>query len=345
MDIKPNRPVARLLLTGLATICLLFFPKSMLHAAPASPKPVPDAKQILQDRKQLLEQVSAISGIPWYNLAAVDQYERTLVIAKKKPARPGLLAISISEWEWAGLTNPNPQDQNTQTISLFGGKGRDGNGDGLADRNDDLDVLTSLTVDLLKYGVSPEHFHTGLEKYYHNSRAVQRIEQFAKLYATFDTLDLDEHTFVLPLGSSYSYRSTWGASRGWGGDRIHEGTDLFAGYGVPVRSASYGIIEIKGWNSYGGWRVGVRDLNNVYHYFAHLSSFYKGLSIGDIVKPGQIIGYVGSSGYGKPGTSGKFPPHLHYGLYRDNGTTDWSFDPYPHLRKWEREERQRGRKP
>lgn len=40
-----------------------------------------------------------------------------------------------------------------------------------------------------------------------------------------------------------------------------------------------------------------------------------------------------------PGTSGKFPPHLHYGMYKDNGYTEWSFDPYPYLKQWERQER------
>ncbi|NEU03096.1 peptidase M23, partial [Escherichia coli] len=54
-----------------------------------------------------------------------------------------------------------------------------------------------------------------------------------------------------------------------------------------------------------------------------------------------VIGSVGSSGYGPPGTAGKFPPHLHYGMYKDNGRTEWSFDPYPHLRAWERYEYQK----
>lgn len=37
--------------------------------------------------------------------------------------------------------------------------------------------------------------------------------------------------------------------------------------------ASYEVIEILGWNEYGGWRVGVRDNDNTYHYFAHLAYF------------------------------------------------------------------------
>jgi murein DD-endopeptidase MepM/ murein hydrolase activator NlpD len=98
---------------------------------------------------------------------------------------------------------------------------------------------------------------------------------------------------------------------------------------------------MKGWNRFGGWRIGIRDINNNYHYFAHLSGFAKDLKVGQLVEPGTLIGGVGSSGYGPPGTSGKFPPHLHYGLYKDNGFTEWSYDPYPHLRLWERQERNR----
>ena len=82
----------------------------------------------------------------------------------------------------------------------------------------------------------------------------------------------------------------------------------------------------------------------MYHYYAHLSGFSKQIEQGKVVSPGEIIGWVGNSGYGKPGTQGKFPPHLHYGLYRDGGLTDWSFDPYPYLLRWEREEINRVRK-
>lgn len=314
-----------------------------LHPVDAAEQPnksaVPD--QAYTQRFTLYEQASWITGIPWYELAAVDQYERSMALVRKLPAAGQTIAIQIPSPVWAGALNPNPDDTNPRSISLFRGIGMDGDGDGAAMRANDLDVLATMAAIMLKEGTSEERRRTALWNYYHNSRAVERIGEFAKLYRTFGKLELTEHSFVMPLGVNYTYRSTWGASRGWGGARIHEGTDVYADYGVPVRSACYGIVEIKGWNPYGGWRIGVRDLNNVYYYFAHLSGFKKELKIGDVVKPGQVLGWVGSSGYGKPGTSGKFPPHLHFGLYRDNGLTDWSFDPYPYLRKWEREERQR----
>ncbi|MCK9907196.1 M23 family metallopeptidase, partial [Frankia sp. Cpl3] len=85
-------------------------------------------------------------------------------------------------------------------------------------------------------------------------------------------LNLGQHHFPIPKQYSYSFNNTWGSARGWGGNRIHEGTDLFADYGTPVLSTGYGVIEIIGWNRFGGWRIGLRDMDNVYHYFAHLSA-------------------------------------------------------------------------
>lgn len=345
---RKNGPFA-LLVAGAAFLFVLALPAQAASNPPSATGKAQGAagkqQTVYGERKILFDKISALTGIPWYDLAAIDQYERTLAAAKKLPSRDALISISFSEQFWGGPGNPDLEDKNPKSIALFGGKGKDGDGDGLADRNNGTDALYTMADMLLKLGVDPDDFPSGLQQYYGNPRAVQRIDQFAHIYAVYERLDLNQHAFPLPLGADYTYRSTWGASRGWGGRRIHEGTDLFAGYGVPVRSTCYGVIETMGWNKYGGWRVGIRDLNNMYHYFAHLSGFNKKeIKEGDIVKPGQVIGWVGSSGYGKPGTSGKFPPHLHYGLYRDNGKTEWSFDPYPQLRQWEREERLLGRK-
>ncbi len=291
--------------------------------------------QVEEHRKILYMQTSAFSHIPWEYLAAIDQYERTL---QKSPASP--IAIDISERKWSGWLNPQENDTHPKSIQFFDGLGRDGSGDGIADRKNDADILQAIAAWILKFGMHEHDIQIAMWEYYGHSRAVQRISQFAKIYAEHGTLNFQQNVFPLPIKAHYTYRGTWGAARGWGGRRIHEGTDIFAGYGVPVRSVSYGVIETIGWNVYGGWRIGIRDIHNVYHYYAHLAGFQKTLREGDVVKAGSIIGWVGSSGYGKPGTSGKFPPHLHYGTYRDHGQSDWAFDPYPKLRANERLEKQ-----
>lgn len=302
-------------------------------------------KDKYQKRMDIYKKVEAITNIPWYYLAAVDQYERNIRFSRRDLPKPeGPIGIYFRPEEWAGLLNPNANDDSPSSIAFFDGIGVDGNGDGRANRSDDEDVIFAFANYLLSYGVDHENIKIGLWEYYHRDKTVGIIIGKAKLYRHFGKLDLEDHAFPVPTRSNFSYKNTWGDARGWGGRRIHEGTDIFAGYGVPVRATSFGIIEMKGWNKYGGWRIGIRDINNNYHYFAHLSGFAKDLQVGQVVKPGMVIGGVGSSGYGPPGTSGKFPPHLHYGMYKDNGYTEWSYDPYPHLRLWERQERQLSRK-
>lgn len=297
---------------------------------------------IFSSRKELYDRISAVTQIPWYRLAAIDQYERTLtrVHPKDRKHDERIIGIFVPPTAWTGPLNPNQEDTFPATIEMYSGLGRDGDGDGKADPNNNMDLLFSISSKLKTSGHSSDDFAIGLWSYYQNSRAVQRVMQYSKIYKKFGKLDLFDHSFPLPVGNNYSYRSTFGMGRSWGGYRIHEGTDLFAGYGVPVRSTCYGVVELKGWNKYGGWRIGIRDLNNHYHYYAHLQGFDKSVKAGDVVTPGQTIGWVGSSGYGKPGTQGKFPPHLHYGIYRDTGLSEWSFDPYPLLKHWENLERQ-----
>jgi murein DD-endopeptidase MepM/ murein hydrolase activator NlpD len=301
-------------------------------------------KNVYEQRMLLYKKVEAVTNIPWYYIAAVDQYERNVRLARRDlPKAEGLTGIYFKPEVWVGFLNPNLEDENPTSIRFFGGIGIDGDGDGKASLESDEDVLHTFANFLLSYGVDHDNLKIGLWNYYKRDKTVGIIIGKAKIYKHFGRLDLDGHAFPVPLRSNHSYHNTWGDARGWGGRRIHEGTDIFADYGVPVRATSYGIIEMKGWNRYGGWRIGLRDINNNYHYFAHLSGFAKDLKVGQIVEPGTLIGGVGSSGYGPPGTSGKFPPHLHYGIYKDNGYTEWSFDPYPHLKLWERKERQKAR--
>jgi len=296
-----------------------------------------DEENLYQKRMELFKSMESVYQVPWYYIAAIDQFERNIQpVRQDLPVKKGLIALYFTKQKWAGFMNPNPEDSDPIRIQFFNGFGLDGNGDGKADRDDDLDSLVAFLTFLSRYGTTEDDILTGIEQYYQREQTTKIIKEMAEVYKAYKTLDLSERVFPLPKRRIYSYRSTWGDARGWGGRRIHEGTDIFASYGTPVRSAAYGYVEILGWNDFGGWRVGIRGVNNIYYYYAHLTGFERGLKEGDIVKPGQVIGYVGSSGYGPPGTQGKFPPHLHFGMYKYNGRTEWAFDPAPYLRVWER---------
>lgn len=287
-------------------------------------------EELYEHRLALYQKTEAVTGIPWYYLAAFDQYERSI----KQGETDGKLSLTIEPEEWYGAGNLTYEAAN-YLVTFFHGIGLDGNGDGVADLEDPEDVLFTVAQQLLTNGITDDDIKISLWNNFKRDLSVKTIMSTAKVYKHFGTIKLLERDFPVSIQHNYSYRSTWGHRRGFGGNRIHEGTDIFANYGTPVKSTTYGVVELKGWNLYGGWRIGIRDIHNIYHYYAHLNSYNKEFSVGDIVEPGDVLGTVGSSGYGPPGTAGKFPPHLHYGMYKDNGRNEWSFDPYPYLKKWE----------
>ena len=109
--------------------------------------------------------------------------------------------------------------------------------------------------------------------------------------------------------------NTWGAPRS--GSRSHQGQDIFARRGTPVRSATDGYVVRIGENSLGGQTVWVLGAGGRTYYYAHLDGYAPDLAIGDRVTPATLLGYVGTTGNAR-GT----PPHLHFGVYTAQGAID-----------------------
>ena len=128
------------------------------------------------------------------------------------------------------------------------------------------------------------------------------------------------------------YVDSWFFQRTYGGKRVHEGTDLMALINesglYPVVSVSDGVIEKIGWLEKGGYRVGVRSSSGIYYYYAHLSD-YADIYEGQKVKAGELLGFMGDTGYGPEGTTGMFDVHLHFGIYvNDKAGNEVSVNPY-----------------
>ncbi len=147
--------------------------------------------------------------------------------------------------------------------------------------------------------------------------------------------------FPIPIASEgkepgISYVDSWMYERNYGETRGHEGTDIMAvkeqrGF-YPVVSMTDGIVTHKGWLEKGGWRIGITAPQGAYFYYAHLDS-YAELEVGDSVKAGDFLGYMGDTGYSKiEGTTGNFPVHLHLGIYLNEGENEISVNPYWVLR-------------
>jgi murein DD-endopeptidase MepM/ murein hydrolase activator NlpD len=114
---------------------------------------------------------------------------------------------------------------------------------------------------------------------------------------------------------------SWGSPRP--GGRHHEGIDIFAKRGTPVRSTTDGIVLYVGDNSLGGHVVEILGPGFERHYYAHLDRFAN-MRGGDAITAGTLLGYVGNTG-----DAITTPTHLHYGIYSGVRTLH---NPYPRLR-------------
>ncbi len=125
--------------------------------------------------------------------------------------------------------------------------------------------------------------------------------------------------FPLAKGFPYSDYDDFGAARSYGFKRQHLGHDMMGQVGSPVIAVESGYVEAIGWNQYGGWRLGIRSFDKKrYYYYAHLRKNYpyqSCLKEGSIVQAGDVIGYLGRTGYSRTeNTNNIDEPHLHFGL-------------------------------
>jgi murein DD-endopeptidase MepM/ murein hydrolase activator NlpD len=116
---------------------------------------------------------------------------------------------------------------------------------------------------------------------------------------------------------------SWGAPRS---GHKHEGIDIFAAKGTPVRAAASGVIAKLFTSKLGGTTVYQFDASGrLIFYYAHLDGYATGLHAGDSVVQGQLVGFVGMTGNATT-------PHLHFEIQHANAAKEWwrgaAFNPY-----------------
>ena len=128
----------------------------------------------------------------------------------------------------------------------------------------------------------------------------------------------DEPTLAFPVAGrdDRAIKSFYGAERD-GGNRSHQGVDIFAPRGTPAVSAVNGVVVSTAPNALGGNVVFIRDFDRAQTlYYAHLDRQL--VSVGERVQIGDTVGMVGNTGNAR-----STPPHLHFGIYvRRRGTVD-----------------------
>jgi peptidoglycan LD-endopeptidase LytH len=114
--------------------------------------------------------------------------------------------------------------------------------------------------------------------------------------------------------------------------RVHDAIDIMAPAGTPVLAVADGSIEKLFDSERGGLTVYQFEPGGVYcYYYAHLQRYADGLAEKQVVKRGDVIGYVGSTGNANPDA-----PHLHFEIHRLGPEKQWwkgeALNPYPVLR-------------
>lgn len=185
--------------------------------------------------------------------------------------------------------------------------------------------MIDLTKDLKNYSYYFESYDAILHDFIGNYEI-----QNPNLYTEKNTTDINNYQKTyskkygiknfLPIAKNYNFNhyKDFGSSRSYGYKRVHLGNDLIGNIGTPIIAVESGFVECLGWNQYGGWRIGIRSFDKKrYYYYAHLRKDhpYTNLKEGQLIKAGDVIGYLGMTGYSsKENINNINIPHLHFGL-------------------------------
>ncbi len=188
--------------------------------------------------------------------------------------------------------------------------------DNLVEKLQNGETIEKLTKDLEYYNYYYEAYSAVLSGFIGNY-SIETPDEDGK--TTF-TQEYGIKVF-LPIAKNYSFShyDDFGKSRSYGFQRTHLGNDLMGSIGTPIIAVESGIIEHLGWNQYGGWRIGIRSFDGKrYYYYAHLRKdhpYVENLQEGDTIKAGDVIGYLGMTGYSiEENVNNINVPHLHFGM-------------------------------
>lgn len=209
-------------------------------------------------------------------------------------------------------------------------------------------TLEELTEDLKYYSYYQEAYNAAIGglvgEYEREVTDTETLNQTENGPATeqkqFETVYGLKGYFPLARGFDYTHYDDFGVSRSYGYQRQHLGHDMMGLTGTPIIAVESGVVEALGWNQYGGWRIGIRSFDGKrYYYYAHLRQNYpyaEGLEEGSVVTAGDVIGYMGHTGYSTTENVNNIEvTHLHWGLQlifdesQKEGNNEIWIDVYP----------------
>jgi murein DD-endopeptidase MepM/ murein hydrolase activator NlpD len=126
-------------------------------------------------------------------------------------------------------------------------------------------------------------------------------------------------SMVCPVNGAVAFTDTWGDPRS--GGRTHEGVDMIAARGTPTVAIEAGTVKRMRNSGLGGITVTLTGVSGDEYYYAHLDAWAPGLSVGQSLAVGELLGYVGNTGNAQYTV-----PHLHFERHPGGGAP---VNPYP----------------
>lgn len=117
----------------------------------------------------------------------------------------------------------------------------------------------------------------------------------------------------LPGGAYVTCAYGWRIHPIWGDKRVHSGVDLGASQGTPIYAIAAGTVTTATYGDANGYYVSISHGNGYGSVYCHMTNYI--VSVGDSVSQGQVIGYVGSTGW----STG---PHLHFEIHVNGSTVN-----------------------
>jgi murein DD-endopeptidase MepM/ murein hydrolase activator NlpD len=144
-------------------------------------------------------------------------------------------------------------------------------------------------------------FETEEKEGYYNSKGESMKRNFLKAPLEFKR-----------ISSKFSYRRLHPVHKVY---KAHLGVDYAAPMGTPVVALGDGRITKIGYSGGAGHMIKIKHPNNYETAYLHLRNYAKGMKNGKMVKQGELIGYVGSTGW----STG---PHLDFRVWKNGKNID-----------------------
>jgi hypothetical protein len=159
-----------------------------------------------------------------------------------------------------------------------------------------------------------------------------KLLEVVRVYANAARLPLEQAMVLglghFPVAGPAHWVHDWLLPRRGPPIHLHEGTDVFAAMGTPLRAPYAGRLRYED-AGLGGLAAYITTADGTYYYLAHMAGTAPGLASGASVTQGQVVGFVGDSGNARGG-----PTHLHFEVHPRGGP---AVDPKPILDRWVKE--------